>query len=88
MISLATIFDNKLPYPLGEMAKDAFIYSSYDMGYTAERIHQELHLNDMTRLMDKPMWYLIQSQFEWIHTKEGFEFWLTIKRKLEQIEQQ
>lgn len=87
MISLATIFDKKLPYPLGEMAKDAFIHSGYDLGYTAERIYKELHVNDMTRLMDETMWYIIQSQFEWWNTKEGLEFWSTIKDKLKQIEE-
>lgn len=88
MISLATLFDKKLPYPLGEMAKQAFVASSYGLGRTAERIYSDLHEEDVTRIMDKPMWYIIQSTFEWSYTKEGWDFWKEIKTKLEQIEEQ
>ena len=88
MISRATLFDKKLPYPLGEMVKDAFIYSSYERGYTAERIYEMLHQDDVELQLSSTMSDTLMCQFEWASTKEGHEFWKEIHNKLKQIEQQ
>lgn len=88
MISRATLFDKKLPYPLGEMVKDAFIYSSYERGYTAEEIYEKLHLSDFEPHLSITMSEILMAHFEWASTKEGHEFWKAIHNKLKQIEQQ
>ena len=88
MISRATLFDTKLPYPLNEMAKDAFIHSSYERGYTAEQIYKMLHQDDVELHLSSTMSEILMAHFEWASTKEGHEFWKAIYNKLKQIEQQ
>lgn len=88
MISRATLFDMKLPYPLNEMAKDAFIHSSYERGYTAEKIYEMLHLDDLETSISCTMSYIIIAHIEWMSTKEGHAFWSNIHNKLKQIEEQ
>jgi hypothetical protein len=88
MISRATLFDMKLPYPLGEMLKNAFIYSHYEMGYESDRIYEMLHNEDVSRRIDDTRSHIIMSQIEWCSTKEGHMFWSNIHDKLKQIEEQ
>ena len=88
MISRATLFDTKLPYPLNEMAKDAFIHSSYERGYTAEQIYKMLHQDDVELHLSITMSEILMAHFEWASTKEGHEFWKEIHNKLKQIEEQ
>lgn len=88
MISRATLFDKKLPYPLNEMVKDAFIHSSYERGYTAEKIYEMLHDDDFEGHLSSTMSYILMSHFEWASTKEGHAFWVNIHNKLKQIEEQ
>ena len=88
MISRATLFDKKLPYPLNEMVKDAFIYSSYERGYTAEKIYEMLHLDDVELHLSSTMSDTLMCHFEWMSTKEGHAFWSNIHNKLKQIEEQ
>ena len=88
MISRATLFDMKLPYPLNEMAKDAFIHSSYERGYDSDSIHERLHLSDFEPHLSITMSEILMAHFEWASTKEGHEFWKNIHNKLKQIEQQ
>lgn len=87
MISRATLFDMKLPYPLGEMVKDAFIYSSYERGYEAEKIYEMLHLDEFEPPLLITMSDILMSHIEWASTKEGHAFWKDIHNKLKQIEQ-
>ena len=88
MISRAALFDKKLPYPLNEMAKDAFIHSSYERGYTAEQIYDRLHLYDLELHLSITMSEILMAHFEWASTKEGHAFWQNIHNKLKQIEEQ
>jgi hypothetical protein len=88
MISRATLFDMKLPYPLNEMVKDAFIHSSYERGYTAEQIYKMLHQDDVELHLSSTMSEILMAHFEWASTKEGHEFWKEIHNKLKQIEEQ
>jgi hypothetical protein len=88
MISRATLFDMKLPYPLGEIAKCAFVHSHYEMGYSPERIYEMLHEDDFEAHLSIPMWYIIIAHIEWASTKEGHAFWQNIHDKLKQIEEQ
>ena len=88
MISRATLFDTKLPYPLNEMAKDAFTHSSYERGYTAEQIYKMLHQDDVELHLSSTMSEILMAHFEWASTKEGHEFWKEIHNKLKQIEEQ
>ena len=88
MISRATLLDTKLPYPLNEMAKDAFIHSSYERGYTAEQIYKMLHQDDVELHLSSTMSEILMAHFEWASTKEGHEFWKEIHNKLKQIEEQ
>ena len=84
MISRAEVFKQKLPYPLGSMVKDAFIYSSRRGGLTDERITHKLYIKDATYLMTESMHEIIMGQLDWSITKEGHTFWLEIYRKLQQ----
>lgn len=88
MISRATLFDMKLPYPLNEMVKDAYIHTHYKMGYNAERIYYMLHNDDVSHRLSCTMSQVIISNIEWISSKEGAEFWKNIHDKLKQIEEQ
>ena len=88
MISRATLFDKKLPYPLNEMAKDAFIHSSYERGYDSDSIYERLHLSDFEPHLSITMSEILMAHFEWASTKEGHEFWKEIHNKLKQIEEQ
>lgn len=81
-------FTEKLPFGLGQMVCDAYVYIKKSNGFSDEDIHRKLYDEDVTNEFDhRTASETLCGAFTWMDSKEDHEFWEEIYNKLKQIEQ-